>query len=346
MKFTNLESIRSLAVVGATGLAGQEFLNLLSEYRIAIPTLKLLASEDSEGETIEVGGKEYTVETLSRDSFEDVEVAFFSTPDAVTKKFVPAATAHGCLVIDDSAVYRMEPTVPLVVPEVNGHLLREFTGSVISVPNCTVTPLVMAVYPLIERFGVKRLVVSTYQSVSGAGKDAYDELSDLTASMLNGVPKEASVFPRSIAFNCLPQIGSVDETGNSSEENKVIREARKILERHDLKVSATSVRVPTFCGHGLSVNIEFEKSFDKLDEIRELLDKTSGVKVIDQPENHVYPTNLDAVGSDEVFVGRIRRDHSVESGLNLWVITDNLRKGAALNGLQILDTLYNYRRMV
>ncbi len=345
MKFTNLEGMRSLAVVGATGMVGQEFLNLLAEHKIAIPKLVLLASENSAGETMEVDGREYTVEVLTKESFKDIDVAFFSTPDEITKKFVPAATAYGCLVIDDSACFRMDPKVPLVIPEVNGALLREFTGSVVSVPNCTVTPLAMALAPL-KHFGIKRIVVSTYQSVSGAGKDAYDELSVLTASTLNGTPKEPSVFPRSIAFNCLPQIGSLEENGNSSEEMKIVRETRKILELENLKVSSQTVRVPTFCGHGLSVNIEFEKDFGSPTEIRELLDKTAGIKVIDQPENFIYPTNLDAVGSDDVFIGRVRRDHSLTNGLNLWIVADNLRKGAALNALQIMETVYNYRRMV
>jgi len=345
MKFSNLEGIKSLAVVGATGLVGQEFLALLAEHKIAIPRLVLLASENSEGETVEVDGKDYTVETLSGDSFDGIEVAFFSVPDAVTKKYAPIATAHGCLVIDDSSVFRMDPNVPLVVPEVNGSLLRQFEGSLVSVPNCTVTPLTAAIAPLVNLFGVKRIVVSTYQSVSGAGKDAYDELSEQAASMLNGMPKESSVFPRPIAFNCLPQIGAVEENGYTSEEMKLVKETRKILGIDTLKISSTTVRVPTFCAHALSVNVEFEKNFDKIEEIRELLDKTPGIKVIDQPENHVYPTNLDAIGSDEVFVGRIRRDYSVGSGVNLWIVADNLRKGAALNALQILETLYNYRRM-
>lgn len=344
MKFSHVEGVRSLAVVGATGLVGQEFLSLLSEHKIAIPRLVLLASEESEGDSIDVGDREYTVETLARDSFEDVEIAFFSTPENVTKNYVPAATAHGCVVIDDSSVYRMDPKVPLVIPEINGGLLREFSGSLISVPNCTVTPLAMALNPLLP-YGIKRVVVSTFQSVSGAGKRAYDELSEQSAAMLNGLPHEGTAFPRAIAFNCLPQIGGVEENGYTSEEMKVLKETRKILSLPDLKISATSVRVPTFCGHGLSVNVELEKGFQNLDEIREALDGAAGVKVIDQPENQIYPTNLDAVGSDEVFVGRIRRDFSVANGLNLWVITDNLRKGAALNALQIIETLFNYRRM-
>ncbi len=346
MKFQHLETIRSLAVVGATGIVGKEFLGLLTEHRLAIPLIKLLASEDSAGETMEVCDREVPVELLTAAAFEGIEVAFFSVPNDITRHFAPIAVKAGCIVVDDSSTFRMDPNVPLVIPEVNGAVLRDFSGLLMATPNCSTTPLAMVLKPFIEAYGLKRVVVSTYQSVSGAGTKAYQELSDQAAALLNGMPVEKNVFPHQIAFNCLPQIGPATDNGNCEEEEKVVRETRKILAMPDLKISATTVRVPTFCGHGLSVNIEFQKPFDSTEELREILDDSDGIQVLDKPENQIYPTNVEAIGSDPVFVGRLRRDYSVPSGINLWVISDNLRKGAALNSLQILETLYNYRRMV
>lgn len=346
MKFQNLEGIKSLALVGATGLVGGEFVDLLNEYKIKIPKIKLLASSESAGERIVVAGKEHAVEELDHDSFDGVEVAFFSVPNEITKKYVPHAVDAGALVVDDSSTYRMDPKVALVVPEVNGQVLRNFSGNIVSVPNCTTTPLVLALKPLLENFGIKRVVVSTYQSVSGAGKEAYNELSEQTIALLNAKETEANVFPHRIAFNCLPQIGKVAENGNTEEEEKIIKESRKILGVPELKVSSTSVRVPTFFGHGLSVNVELDKDFGKIEEVKELLDKSAGLKVIDEPAKQIYPTNVEACGANETFVGRIRRDHSVKSGLNFWVVSDNLRKGAALNALQIMDTYNHYRKLI
>jgi aspartate-semialdehyde dehydrogenase len=344
MKFSHLEGVRSLAIVGATGLVGGEFLSILTEHKIKIGDLRLLASSDSVGELLEVNGTEVRVEEITPDAL-DVEAAFFCVPNEITKKYVPIAVKHGALVFDDSSVFRMEKEVPLVVPEVNGHLLREFQGNIISTPNCTTTPLVLALKPLHEQFGLERVVVSTYQSVSGAGKEASNELSVQTAALLNGAEAEMSVFPHRIAFNCLPWIGTAAENGNSEEEEKVIRETRKILALPELRVSATAVRVPTFFGHGLSVNVQLKKNYDSVDLVRELLDASEGLKVMDLPLTHIYPTNVECSGADPAFVGRIRRDNSVPSGVNFWIMADNLRKGAALNVLQTLDTLYRYRRM-
>jgi aspartate-semialdehyde dehydrogenase len=345
MKFVNLESIESFAIVGATGLVGQEMLDILCEHKIKFPKIKLLASESSAGEKVDFAGEELFVEELSADSFEGVEVAFFSVPNEVTKKYVPIAVASGCLVIDDSSVFRQNSDVALVVPEINGSVLKDFSGRLISVPNCTTTPLVMALKPLQEQYGIERVVVSSYQSVSGAGRKAFEELSFQTASLLNGKEAEISAFPHRIAFNCLPEIGDVTDNGNTSEEEKVIKESRKILEIPDLKISSTAVRVPTFSGHGLSVNVELQGDFKTIEEVRELWDSFPGLKVIDNPAHHIYPTNVECSGSDLAFIGRARRDRSVKSGVNFWVITDNLRKGAALNALQCLETLYKYRRM-
>lgn len=346
MKESYLESIRSLAVVGATGLVGTELLDLLSERKIRIPDLRLLASSDSAGETVDLGGDQKAqVVALNANSFKDVEVAFFSVPNEVTEKYVPQAVKAGALVIDDSSTYRLENQVPLVVPEVNPQVLRTFNGQIIATPNCTVTPLVLALKPLLDEFGLKRIVVSTYQSVSGAGRAAYEELSLQTAALLNGQHQEAMVFPHRIAFNCLPQIGSELPNGNTSEEEKMVRETRKILDLPELAISAMCVRVPTFFGHGMTVNVEFKKDFSKEDEIRELLNAAPGLKVLDKPSHQIYPTCVEAAGSDYTFVGRVKRDHSVKSGVSFWVITDNIRKGAALNALQIIDALYKYRRM-
>ena len=346
MKFEHLESIRSLALVGATGLVGREFLSILAEHRIRIPNIKLLASERSAGESLNVQGDESLgVEILSERSFDGVEVAFFSTPEDITRKYVPIALAAGCVVVDDSSVFRMDPQVPLVVPQINGAELRDFQGQIIATPNCSTTPLALVLKPLHDRFGLKRVVASTYQSVSGAGRSAYEELSRQVGSLLNGVAVEPAVFAHQIAFNCLPLIGSVQENGNSSEEEKIVRELRKILSLPQLKVSATAVRVPTFCGHGITANVELEKDFGSVEEVKEFLDEYPGLKVLDKPDAHIYPTNVECIGSDLTMVGRIRRDHSLASGINFWVIADNLRKGAALNALEIMETLFNYRRM-
>ncbi len=345
MRFSNLEGIQSFAIVGATGLVGQELLDILCEHKIKFPKLKLLASGNSAGEKVDFAGDEYVVEELTSDSFEGIEVAFFSAPNDVTQKYVPIAIANDCLVIDDSSVFRQKSDVPLVVPEINGSLLKDFNGKIISVPNCTTTPLVLALKCLEDRFGVERVVVSSYQSVSGAGRKAFEELSFQTAALLNGKEAEISAFHHRIAFNCIPEIGEVTENGNTSEEEKVIKETRKILDLPDLNISSTAVRVPTFSGHGLSVNVELNNDFESIEEIRELWDSFPGLKVIDNPSHHIYPTNVECSGSDYTFIGRVRRDSSVKSGLNFWVITDNLRKGAALNALQSLETLYKYRRM-
>jgi aspartate-semialdehyde dehydrogenase len=345
MRFSFLEGLDSLAIVGATGLVGTEVLSLLVDSKIRVKNLKLLASEDSAGEVLAYGENELVVETLTANSFAGVEAALFSVPSEITKKYVPIAVKAGALAIVDSSVYRMDPDVALIVPEVNGAVLRNYTGRVISIPNCTTTPLTMILKPLADAFEIERVVVSTYQSVSGAGKEAYEELATQTGSLLNGQVMEGSVFPHRIAFNCLPQIGSLTESGDTEEESKLLKESRKILNLPDLKVASTSVRVPTFFSHGLAVNIELKKDFGDIDKVRKLLDSAPGVKVIDNPSHNIYPTGVEATGADEVFVGRIRRDTTLEHGLSLWIVADNLRKGAALNGLQILDTLYKYRRM-
>lgn len=345
MKFEHVHSLKSIAVVGATGLAGREFLQLLEDHKVSTPALRLLASERSVGETIEVFGDSVSVQVLDEDSFDGIEAAFFSIPADVSRRFVPVAANSGTIVVDDSSAFRMRDEVPLIVPQVNGASLREFSGKILATPNCSATPLALCLHPLAERFGIHRVVVSTYQSVSGAGRAAYEELSMQAASLLNGSEPEASAFPHPFAFNCIPMIGEMGEDGISGEEEKIVAEVKKILDRPDLEVAATAVRVPTFCGHGMTVNIELEADFNDIREVRELLDSAAGLKVLDRPDAHIYPTNLEAVGDDAAFVGRIRRDRTVRSGVSFWVMADNLRKGAALNALECLETLYHYRRM-
>jgi aspartate-semialdehyde dehydrogenase len=341
-----LQSVKSIAIVGATGLVGQECLSILAENKIKIPKIKLLASERSEGEKLEFGDTEIPVEKLTTESFDDVEVAFFSTPNLVTERYVPVAVKSGCLVIDDSSVYRLKSEVPLVIPEINGSVLKDFSGKIISTPNCAVTPLALLLSPLHQKWGVKRVVVSTYQSVSGAGKKAFERLSNEAASFLNGVPvEETEGLLHPFAFNCIPQIGSITADGYTSEEEKVIQEARKILGLPELKLTVTCVRVPTFFGHALNVNVEFDKNFKNVEELKECLDDFDGIRVLDKPEAAIYPTNLETTGTDICFVGRIRRDFSLTSGANFWCLADNLRKGAALNSFQILDTLYKYQNV-
>jgi len=353
MKLDQLEKLGSIAVVGATGIVAKEFYEILSENKVKFPKLKLLASERSDGEMIDVGGTQLFVEPLTEKSFEDVDYAFFSVPADISERFIPIAVKAGCTVVDDSHVYRMKKDVPLIVPEVNGALLKDFEGNVITTPNCSTTPLALCLKPLADEYGIKRVVVSTYQSVSGAGSAAFKALSEQVISLMSGQgvgeegdkaeEEEVEAFPHRFAFNCIPQIGESLESGDCKEELKIVQELRKILELPKLRVSATTVRVPTFVGHGLSVNVELNDSFESSEVIRELFDGTPGLKVLDQPENHIYPTNEECVRSNHTFVGRIRRDTTIPSGLNFWIISDNLRKGAALNVLEILQTLCVYR---
>lgn len=336
MKFSHLNEIASLTIVGATGLVGQEFQDILEENKVRIPKINLVASKEDE---------ELGIQAISQSVFKEVEVAFFSTPNEVTKQYVPIALESGCLVIDDSSLYRMNEEVPLIIPEINGSELRNFEGNLISTPNCAVTPVALALKPLLDKYGINRVVVSTYQSVSGAGKKGFEELSMQTANLLNGKAAEPQSFKHQIAFNCLPMIGDITSSGESEEETKFQSELRKILGDDSLQVSSSCVRVPTFCGHGATVNVELQNKFEHIEEVRELLESAPGLKVIDNPKNHLYPTLKEATGSDYTFVGRLRRDSTLPSAISFWVVTDNLRKGAALNSVQILETLYRYRRM-
>jgi aspartate-semialdehyde dehydrogenase len=276
--------------------------------------------------------------------FKGVDIAFFDASDAVSKEWVPRASEEGAWVVDNSASYRMESDVPLVVPEVNGKLVEEKVKRgvkalsprerIIAGPNCTTVQLVVALKPLADRFGLKRLVVSTYQSVSGAGTAAMEELETQTSAALNDELLPPKAFSHPIAFNCIPQIGGFKDDGYTSEEHKLMAETRKILGLPELRVSATAIRVPTLSCHGESVNVEFEKPVS-VEAAREVLSKSPGIVIRDEPGKMVYPMGIEAAGKDPVYVGRLRKDPSVGNGLNFWVVSDNLRKGAALNAIQV-----------
>lgn len=321
-----------LAIVGATGLVGRTALKVLEEKKLPISEYELFASKKSAGSTVKFLGKDYVVKELDEHSFDSgFDFAIFSAGGDVSKKFAPIATSKGCIVVDNSSAFRMDDNVPLVVPEVNPEDIKNNHG-IIANPNCSTIQAVVPLKPLDEKYKIKRIVYSTYQAVSGAGKNGVDDLKNT----LNGL--EPKKFPHSIANNCLPHIDVFLEDGYSKEELKMINETRKILHRPDLKVTATTVRVPVLNSHSESINVEFENDFN-LDELKELLANSPGVIVQDNPSANVYPLASNASGSDEVFVGRIRRDESIPFGINMWVVADNVRKGAASNAIQIVEKL-------
>ena len=322
-----------VGIVGATGLVGQKFLEVLEERNFPITALYLFASGKSEGKEIIFKGKTYRVEALTETSFDrEMDIALFSAGSDISKKYAPIAKAHRVVVIDNSSAWRMDPDVPLLVPEVNAHVLGD-KDYIIANPNCSTIQCVVPLAPLHEAYGIKRIVYSTYQAVSGSGKLGLDDLA------LGLDAQSPQMYPHPIAFNCLPQIDSFlchDFTGYTKEEVKMIQETQKILGDDRIKVTATTVRVPVRYGHSVSINVEFERPFF-MHEVRHLLSQAKGVVVVDDMLNQQYPMPLDVEGHDEVYVGRIRRDYSVERGLNLWVVADNIRKGAATNTVQIAE---------
>jgi len=326
-----------VAVVGATGAVGQEMVEVLEERKFPVKELRLFASERTAGDTLTFQDRSLTVKLLTKDAFNGVEIALFSAGEEVSREYAPIAVSAGAVVIDNSAEWRMKADVPLVVPEVNPEAAFRHHG-IIANPNCSTIQMVVALKPLHDAARIKRIVVSSYQSVSGTGKEAMDELMDQTRALLSFQEAVAHVYPFQIAFNLLPQIGSFDAQGYSSEEMKLVNETRKIMEDDRIRISATTVRVPVFRAHSESVNIETERKLSA-NEARALLATAPGVMVFDDPQRKVYPMPLEVSGTDEVYVGRIREDASVESGLNLWIVADNLRKGAALNAVQIAEKL-------
>ncbi|MCX7857924.1 MAG: aspartate-semialdehyde dehydrogenase [Deltaproteobacteria bacterium] len=329
----------NVAVVGATGAVGNEMVKILEERKFPVKSLKLLASERSIGKSLEFMGTDLPVEVLDEKSFKGVEIALFSAGGSVSLKYAPIAASEGCVVIDNTSAFRMEPDVPLVVPEVNPHAIKDYKKrNIIANPNCSTIQMVVALKPLHDYAKIKRIVVSTYQSVSGTGKKAIFELEDQVRALLMNKKVEKKVYPHQIAFNCLPHIDVFLENGYTKEEMKMVNETKKIMEDDTIKVTATTVRVPVFYGHSESVNVEFERKITP-EKARSLLRKAPGVKVVDNPSKNLYPLAINAAGKDEVFVGRIRKDDTVEYGLNMWIVADNVRKGAALNAVQIAEIL-------
>ncbi len=329
-----------VAVAGATGVVGREMLRVLEDRNYPVKSIKLLASERSKGRTLKFKGEEIPVEVLCEDSFAGVDVALFSAGGGTSKKFAPAAAKAGCVVIDNSSAWRMDPEVPLVVPEVNPGDLKWHKG-IIANPNCSTIQMVVVLKPLHDAAKIKRVVVATYQAVSGAGIAAIGELREQTRALVNDEAYPSKVFPHQIAFNVIPQIPQSDAfTGNgyTSEEMKMVNETKKILGDQSVMVTATTVRVPVFNGHSESVNVETEKKLSAA-EARALLEKAPGVVVQDDPAAQLYPLAVNATGRYETFVGRIREDVSHPSALEMWVVADNLLKGAASNAVQIAEIL-------
>lgn len=325
----------NVAVVGATGMVGRKFLQVLEEKKLPVKNYYLFASKRSAGKKVEFMGKEYTILELTETCFDgkDIDIALFSAGGDTSLKYAPCAARAGAVVIDNSSAWRMKDDVPLVVPEVNPEDI-EWNHGIIANPNCSTIQAVVALKPLHDLYRIKRVVYSTYQAVSGAGMGGYDDLK-------NGIAGEApKKFNHPIFGNCLPQIDVFTDNGYTKEEMKMVNETQKILHDKDIKVTATTVRVPVFYGHSESINVEFEKPFE-LSELKAALAAAPGIVVVDDPKNEEYPMALDAEDKDEVFVGRIRRDFTVESGVNLWVVADNIRKGAATNAVQIAEKIIN-----
>ncbi len=324
--------LHDVAVVGATGMVGRAMVRVLEERRFPVNKLVLLASETSVGKEISFQGKPVAVQKLEPERFKGIEFALFSAGANVSKEFAPIAAKYGAVVIDNSSAFRMQDDIPLVVPEVNRKQIFRHKG-IIANPNCSTIQMVVVLKPLHDRFRIKRVVVSTYQSVTGAGKKAVTQLEEELAGR---TPKEMK-FPHRIAFNCLPHIDVFFDDGYTKEEVKMMQETKKIM-GEPIKVTATTVRVPVIGGHSESVNIEFEKKVS-VEEVREILQKAPGVVLQDDPKNNLYPMPITAHEKDEVFVGRIRKDETVSNGINLWIVADNIRKGAATNAVQIAEAL-------
>jgi aspartate-semialdehyde dehydrogenase len=335
----------NVAIVGATGMVGQSLVQVLQERNFPVGELKLLASARSVNLEVEVLGQSYRVEEAVPEAFEGIDVAFFSAGESISHQLAPEAVSRGAVVVDNSNAFRMDEGMPLVVPEVNPEALDGHKG-IIANPNCSTIQLVVALQPLQQAAGLRRVVVASYQSVSGAGKEAVDELAAQSRAVLDGrddfprerIPHAGARVQHQIAFNMVPQIDVFTDDGYSKEEMKIIRETRKIMGLPELRITATTVRVPVFNGHSEAVNIELEKPLSA-DDARELLRRSPGIIVVDDTLELAYPMPVDTAGRDEVFVGRIRPDSSVQNGLNMWVVADNIRKGAATNSIQIAEAL-------
>jgi aspartate-semialdehyde dehydrogenase len=329
----------NVAVAGATGAVGNQMISCLEERNFPVKHIKLLASSRSAGKKLRFRGDLIDVEELTDRSFEGMDIALFSAGGGTSQRFAPAAAGSGCVVVDNSSQWRMDPEVPLVVPEVNPHAVAHYRRKgIIANPNCSTIQMVVAVSPIHKRYGIRRIVVSTYQAVSGTGKKAIDELFNQTRALINFLGWEKSVYPHRIAFNCLPHIDVFFANGYTKEEMKMVNETRKILEDDSIGVTATTVRVPVFYGHSEAINIETREHVSA-DQVRALLQKEAAIKVMDDPAKNIYPLATDAAGQDLTLVGRIRDDESIANGINMWVVADNIRKGAATNAVQIAEIL-------
>ncbi len=332
-----MKSGYNVAVVGATGAVGEEMFKILKERNFPVRNLRAFASTRSEGKVINFKGEKIKVENLATASLENIDIALFSAGASVSREFSPKFAKKGAVVVDNSSAFRMDEKVPLVVPEVNPHAVEKHKG-IIANPNCSTIQLVVAINPIHKRAKIKRMVISTFQSVSGTGKEAISELKSQTNDYLQGREIKKNVYPHQIAFNLLPHIGSFLPSGYTEEEMKLVNETRKIMEDNSINVTATCVRVPVFVSHSESVTLEMEKDLS-VEEAREILSAAPGVIVEDKPEKSIYPLPINAQGKDEVFVGRIRKDESAPNSINMWIVADNLRKGAALNTIQIAELL-------
>jgi aspartate-semialdehyde dehydrogenase len=326
-----------VTVIGATGMVGEEFLKILALRQFPLGRLRLLASARSAGRKIRFAGREIEIEVLSENSVEACDLVFISATDEISKQYAPIAAKAGAIVIDDSGVWRMHPEVPLVIPEVNPDDVTKHNG-ILAIPNCSTTPVVMTLWPAHQRNPLKRIVASTYQSVSGTGRAAAEELRETASCFLADKPIEPKVYRHRIAFNLIPEIGSVKDDGYTSEELKMVNETRKIMHAPDLAIVTTCVRVPVFVSHSASVFAEFTHPITP-DQFRSYLKEQPGVVVEDDLPNGVYPRPFEAAGKDSIFAGRIRKDLSIQNGIAYWVVGDNLRKGAALNALQIAELM-------
>ncbi|MFC6331109.1 aspartate-semialdehyde dehydrogenase [Paenibacillus septentrionalis] len=340
------QKLYNVAVVGATGAVGEQIIKLLETRSFPINEIKFLSSARSAGKTISFNGQEYVIEEATPDSFNGVEIALFSAGGDVSKALAPEAAKRGAVCIDNTSAFRMDPNTPLVVPEVNPEKIKEHNG-IIANPNCSTIQMVAALKPLHDRYGIKRVIVSTYQAVSGAGARAIDETLRQTRAVLDEQEVNPDVLPvgglpvkHQIAFNAIPQIDKFTDNGYTFEEMKMTNETKKIMGDDSIEVSATCVRIPVIYGHSESVYVEFNEQYE-VEDVKALLDAAPGVTLVDDPANQQYPLATDAAGKPDVFVGRIRRDITSEKGLNMWIVSDNLLKGAAWNAVQIAEYIAN-----
>jgi len=327
----------NVAVLGATGMVGKEMMKVLEERKFPVGRFLPLASTRTAGTKVTFKGKKYTVEVAKPESFEGIDIGLFSAGAKISEMLAPEAVKRGTVVIDNTSFFRMDPNVPLVVPEVNAYDLKWHKG-IIANPNCSTAQLLMAIKPIHDVAKIKRIVVSTYQATSGWGKEAVEELFMQTKAVLAGKKAQVKILPKQIAFNVIPQIDSFTSNGYTKEEMKMVNETKKIMGDPSIQVTATTVRVPVVIGHSEAVNIETERKISAK-QVREILSKFPTVKVVDDPEKGVYPTPIDCIGKDETFVGRIREDISIPNGIDLWIVSDNLRRGAATNAVIIAEKM-------